>query len=1199
MGLIMKKFFAILAAIVAATSCQHYEETDILPTTGADYSIEVGIDDATRTYFESLGTTYRHYWEADDALSVLTLSGDNHRFALTGGADTRQSVFSGTSAIATAPKIYAVYPYNADNRLVGTTLEVVYPDAQTARTDRSSYDREAHLMTGYGSGDGTMQLRNISSYLKITLTGEATVRRIKVRSIGGEPLAGAASVAFKGDEPEIVLEGDTGIVKLECSVALTQTVTDFYIAVAPSTLAHGFAVTVEDGNGMSMTRTHSKAVEFRRNTVYEMPAFAYTATDKVLEADLLDIVFNTDGTAKDISPMDIPVTTYPSSAMTTYFDEIQGCNVARFNHAIGTTVTEGYYKADYSQNEEFKRRLRDGFSMECLFMMASAQSTGEDKMFSGHESAGFGMIISKKANGSDICFLPNINTDGTGTSAYKYANSRVVPEPGKYYHAVGVWDKVEGKIHIYVDGKLCGTTDVPNGELVLRDNKPSVQTVFIGGDTSVDKCQGAWNGEVLIARIYDAALGADDIATLYDRAKRDRSGIGFPLQGISHADAADVSAGYKFPVRGYGFAEGDTAILRSGGTEYRCETAVYSDSAVLTIPAELTSGTYEIVFVRDSAETSAGSVVLTMHDTPKADMLDVVFRNDGTATDASAMQLPIQTFASNFLTTYYDNCQGCYSARFSHPLGANISGGFYKANYLNNPAFKAELADGYTLETLFMLADDHDGTAEIKPFASHHAAGTGFLVGKTARNKEIIFLPNINTKGTTASNYIYTMSGIVPQKGVYYHVIGVWDKAEGKTHIYVNGELCGTEPAAGEMIFPTDDLAWWFGIGGDAKASATASQNAWNGDVAIARIYDKPLTADDVARLWNATKRDRPVPTVSLTDKQYLSGVEVGDGTRYAVYADGFRSGDTLRFESTTGGKTYDLATEIVSDRAVATIPSDFTTDTYRIVVVRGSEVCPIGTAELTFKSNPREIFAPQIIAHRGVRTNGEPDNSLAALAATQKVDDIYGIEFDIFITKDDVIVLNHDKTTSNNGYKIEDSTFATVRTETLSNGEPLPTLEEWLAQAQSTPELVMVVEVKRHSNAARALACAQAAVNMIKAKGMENRAAFISFDYEVCKLVGKELPDVPVGYTSNSSDKTPKQVSDDGVNAINYLWSSLSSMNGYIESAHALGMDVLTWTVSDAASILDCMAAGVDRIITNDVHIAKSVTSKRFVEHR
>lgn len=299
------------------------------------------------------------------------------------------------------------------------------------------------------------------------------------------------------------------------------------------------------------------------------------------------------------------------------------------------------------------------------------------------------------------------------------------------------------------------------------------------------------------------------------------------------------------------------------------------------------------------------------------------------------------------------------------------------------------------------------------------------------------------------------------------------------------------------------------------------------------------------------------------------------------------------------GGKTEDLATEIVSDRAVATIPSDFTTDTYRIVVVRGSEVCPIGTAELTFKSNPRKIFAPQIIAHRGVRTNGEPDNSLAALAATQKVDDIYGIEFDIFITKDDVIVLNHDKTTSNNGYKIEDSTFATVRTETLSNGEPLPTLEEWLAQAQSTPELVMVVEVKRHSNPARALACAQAAVDMIKAKGMENRAAFISFDYEVCKLVGKELPDVPVGYTSNSSDKTPKQVSDDGVNAINYLWSSLSSMNGYIESAHALGMDVLTWTVSDAASILDCMAAGVDRIITNDVHIAKSVTSKRFVEHR
>lgn len=1198
MGLIMKKYFAIMAAIVAAASCQRYEETDIVPTAEPTYSITVGTDDATRTYFESLGDAYRHYWEADDAISVFALTGDNDKFVLTGGADTRQGVFTGNAAIAGAPQKYAVYPYSPDNRIEGTTLKVAYPDVQSLRSDRSSYDRTAHLMVGRGDGDA-LQLRNISAYLKISLTGKAAVRRIKVRSLGGEPFAGSASVILKGDEPYITIDGGTGIVKLECNTTLTAAATDFYIAVAPATLAHGFAVTVEDGDGMSMTRTHSKATVLRRNTVYEMPVFEYEATDKVLEADLLDVVFYADGTAKDISPTNIPVTTYPSAAMTTYFDEIQGRNVARFNHAIGTTVTEGYYKADYSQDEEFKSRLRDGFSMECLFMMASAQPAGEAKMFSGHESAGFGLVINKKTNGGDICFLPNINTEGTGTSAYQYAKSGVIPEVGRYYHAVGVWDKNEGKIHIYVDGKRCGSVDVPNGELILRDNKPSVQTVFIGGDTSVDKCQGAWNGEVLIARIYDAALDAGDVATLYDRAKRDRSGIGFPLQGISHVDKADVSAGYKFPVKGYGFAEGDTAVLRSGAAEYRCTTSVYSDAAVLTIPDDLASGTYDIVFVRDGAETIAGSVALTMHDMPKADMLDVVFLNDGTAADASAMQVPIQTFPSNMLTTYYDSRQGCYAARFSHPLGSNLSGGFYKANYLNNPAFKAELADGHTLETLFMLADDHDGAAEIKPFAAHHAAGTGFMIGKTARNKEIIFLPNVNSKGTTASNWVYTMSGIVPQKGVYYHVVGVWNKEEGKTSIYVNGELCGTESAAGEMIFPTDDLAWWFGIGGDAKASATTSQNAWNGDIAIARIYDKPLTADDVAKLWNATERDRPVATISLTDKQYLSGIEVGEGTRYAVYANGFAEGDTLRFESTTGGNSYDLATEIESDRAIAAIPSGFATDTYRIVAVRGGEVCPIGTAELTFRSNPRKIFAPKIIAHRGVRNNGEPDNSLAALAATQKTDGVYGVEFDIFITKDNVIVLNHDKTTSNNGYKIEDSTFETVRTETLSNGEPLPTLDEWLTQAQSTPELVMVVEVKRHSNAARALACAQAAAKMIREKGMENRVAFISFDYEVCKLMAKEFPNAVIAYTASTDDKTPKQIIGDGINSTNFQWALLSTISGHIESAHALGMNVLTWTVSDTASILDCMAAGVDQIITNDVRVAKSVTAKRFVEYR
>ena len=53
----------------------------------------------------------------------------------------------------------------------------------------------------------------------------------------------------------------------------------------------------------------------------------------------------------------------------------------------------------------------------------------------------------------------------TGKSTWRWAQSDVTPEPGRYYHVVGVWDKTAEKAYIYVDGQLKGTADAP-GELI-------------------------------------------------------------------------------------------------------------------------------------------------------------------------------------------------------------------------------------------------------------------------------------------------------------------------------------------------------------------------------------------------------------------------------------------------------------------------------------------------------------------------------------------------------------------------------------------------------------------------------------------------------------------------------------------------------------------------------------------------------------
>ena len=72
--------------------------------------------------------------------------------------------------------------------------------------------------------------------------------------------------------------------------------------------------------------------------------------------------------------------------------------------------------------------------------------TKEYKPFSAHEAGGTGFLICKEGQGGHpacITFLPNVST--TGKSTWRWAQSDVTPEPGRYYHVVGVWDKTAEK----------------------------------------------------------------------------------------------------------------------------------------------------------------------------------------------------------------------------------------------------------------------------------------------------------------------------------------------------------------------------------------------------------------------------------------------------------------------------------------------------------------------------------------------------------------------------------------------------------------------------------------------------------------------------------------------------------------------------------------------------------------------------------
>ena len=86
-------------------------------------------------------------------------------------------------------------------------------------------------------------------------------------------------------------------------------------------------------------------------------------------------------------------------------------------------------------------------------------------------------------------------------------------------------------------------------------------------------------------------------------------------------------------------------------------------------------------------------------------------------------------------------------------------------------------------------------------------------------------------------------------------------------------------------------------------------------------------------------------------------------------------------------------------------------------------------------------VFADNIvIAHRGAwKKNNLPENSIASLRQAIALK-CTGSEFDIRMTADDSLIINHD--TVYNNLPIEKTNYADLAAFKLANGEKLPTLK-------------------------------------------------------------------------------------------------------------------------------------------------------------
>lgn len=217
------------------------------------------------------------------------------------------------------------------------------------------------------------------------------------------------------------------------------------------------------------------------------------------------------------------------------------------------------------------------------------------------------------------------------------------------------------------------------------------------------------------------------------------------------------------------------------------------------------------------------------------------------------------------------------------------------------------------------------------------------------------------------------------------------------------------------------------------------------------------------------------------------------------------------------------------------------------------------------------------IVAHRGYwDCAGSAQNSITSLKLADKIG-CYGSEFDVHLTKDNVIVVHHDPNVGK--IDIQTSDFKALKKERLRNGEKIPTLGQYLDAAKDL-KCKLVLEIKKQKVQSHEDSLVRQTVDMVKAKGLLNRMVWISFSGKACELLHQLLPDAHIQYLNGDWD--PKTIKAKGLSGIDYEQKVMALHPEWIKECHDLGLVVNVWTVNDLNTINQFIKAGVDFITTN-----------------
>ncbi|MDR2789096.1 MAG: glycerophosphodiester phosphodiesterase [Candidatus Accumulibacter sp.] len=229
--------------------------------------------------------------------------------------------------------------------------------------------------------------------------------------------------------------------------------------------------------------------------------------------------------------------------------------------------------------------------------------------------------------------------------------------------------------------------------------------------------------------------------------------------------------------------------------------------------------------------------------------------------------------------------------------------------------------------------------------------------------------------------------------------------------------------------------------------------------------------------------------------------------------------------------------------------------------------------------------------AHRGFSAR-YPENTLLAFrqAIAAGCD---GIELDVHLSRDGTPVIIHDedtlRTTGVPG-QVGESLYSDLRRLDAGQGEPVPSLEEYLDLVASLP---VITNIELKNDRVHYAGLEEKVLDMTRRRKLERRIIFSSFNHDSVIKCKALAPDSPCGFLIEQAVEDPAAyLRRHGVEYFHPDYRLLSGPFGEAAFRDRLALHV--WTVNDRDGFDDLLYRQVRGIITNDPPLLNEIRGRQ-----